>query len=79
MSDGVVDQLYLTNQPRNSSAIRLLFGYFSSVYSSFHIIPRSIFHLLHLGHVYCSVLSCVCQLFIKEFHDDDDDDEFNDK
>ena len=22
-----------------------------------------------------SVLSCVCQLFIKEFHDDDDDDE----
>jgi len=25
--------------------------------------------------VYCSVLSCVCQLFNKEFHDDDDDDE----
>ena len=24
--------------------------------------------------MYCSVLSCVCQLFIKEFHDDDDDD-----
>jgi len=22
-----------------------------------------------------SVLSCVCQLFIKEFHDDDDDDD----
>ena len=40
-----------------------------------HIIPRSIFHLLHLGHVYCSVLSWVCQLFIKELHDDDDDDD----
>jgi len=31
------------------------------------------FHLLLLGYVYCSVLTCVCQLFIKEFHDDDDD------
>ena len=26
-------------------------------------------------YVNCSVLSCVCQLFIKEFHDDDDDDD----